>query len=122
MAFNNSTSLPLLLVMSLAATDLLMPLTGGGVSGAINRVKSYFLVNSMVSNTLTSVLGPLLIGDTRTAAERTAPVKSLMVKRMKNHRFFHNQLRVAKGRLRVGSDLLSARFPHVPKLSSHRLR
>lgn len=62
MAFNNSTSLPLLLVTSLAATDLLMPLTGDDVYGAINRVKSYFLVNSMVSNTLTFVLRPLLIG------------------------------------------------------------
>lgn len=62
MAFNNSTSLPLLLVTSLAATDLLVPLTGDDINGAINRVKSYFLVNSMVSNTLTFVLGPLLIG------------------------------------------------------------
>lgn len=49
MTFNNSTSLPLPLVTLLAAT------------GSINRVKSYFLVNSMVSNTLTFVLGPMLM-------------------------------------------------------------
>lgn len=61
MAFNNSTSLPLLLVMSLAATGVLKPLTGDDVDGAINRVKSYFLVNSMVSDTLTFVLGPMLM-------------------------------------------------------------
>lgn len=62
MAFNNSTSLPLLLVTSLAATGVLKPLTGDDLGGAIDRVKSYFLVNSMVSNTLTFVLGPMLIG------------------------------------------------------------
>lgn len=62
MAFNNSTSLPLLLVTSLAATGVLKPLTGDDVDGSINRVKSYFLVNSMVSNTLTFVLGPMLMG------------------------------------------------------------
>lgn len=62
MAFNNTTSLPLLLVTSLAATGVLTPITGDDVGGAINRVKSYFLVNSMVSNTLTFSLGPLLIG------------------------------------------------------------
>lgn len=62
MAFNNTTSLPLLLVTSLATTGVLAPIAGDDVGGAINRVKSYFLVNSMVSNTLTFGLGPLLIG------------------------------------------------------------
>ncbi len=58
-AFNNTTSLPLLLVQSLAATQLLDTLDSSG--GAVARAKSYFLVNAMVGNSLTFALGPKLL-------------------------------------------------------------
>jgi auxin efflux carrier family protein len=58
-AFNNTTSMPLLLVQSLAATKLLDVLDSSGT--AVARAKSYFLINSMVSNTLTFAFGPKLI-------------------------------------------------------------
>ena len=60
-AFNNTTSLPLLLVQSLAATKLLDTLDDSG--DAVARAKSYFLVNSMVGNCLTFALGPKLLNE-----------------------------------------------------------
>lgn len=66
-AFNNTTSLPLVLVQSLAATGILSRLIMSGddsTSAAILRAKSYFLVNSTVGNAATFALGPkLLDGD-----------------------------------------------------------
>lgn len=61
MAFNNTTSLPLLLVTSLATTGILKPLIGTDADDAVDRAKSFFLINSMVSNTLTFALGPRLM-------------------------------------------------------------
>lgn len=61
MAFNNTTSLPLLLVTSLATTGILKPLIGEESGDAVERAKSFFLINSMVSNTLTFALGPRLM-------------------------------------------------------------
>lgn len=58
-AFNNTTSLPLLLVQSLAATGILDSLDTS--SDVVDRAKSYFLVNAMVSNSLTFALGPRLL-------------------------------------------------------------
>jgi hypothetical protein len=58
-AFNNTTSLPLLLVQSLAATRLLDTLDESGT--AVARAKSYFLVNAMVGNCLTFALGMTLL-------------------------------------------------------------
>jgi predicted permease len=60
-AFNNTTSLPLLLVQSLAATKLLDTLDDSG--DAVARAKSYFLVNSMVGNCLTFALGSKLLNE-----------------------------------------------------------
>lgn len=59
MTFNNTTSLPLLLVSSLATTNLLDGLDK--VGGATSRANSYFLVNSMVSNSLTFAIGPKML-------------------------------------------------------------
>ena len=56
---NNTTSLPLLLVQALDATGLLDTLDSSG--GAVTRAKSYFLVNSMIGNSLTFALGPKLL-------------------------------------------------------------
>lgn len=58
-AFNNTTSLPLLLVQSLQATGILDSLDTS--SDVVDRAKSYFLVNAMVSNSLTFALGPRLL-------------------------------------------------------------
>lgn len=58
-AFNNTTSLPLLLIQSLAATKLLDVIDTSG--DAVERSKSYFLLNAMVGNALTFSLGPKLL-------------------------------------------------------------
>lgn len=58
-AFNNTTSLPLLLVQSLETTGILAAIDNSG--DAVNRAKSYFLLNSMIGNTLTFALGPRLL-------------------------------------------------------------
>ncbi|KAK5124318.1 hypothetical protein LTR85_002021 [Meristemomyces frigidus] len=63
LAFNNTTSLPLLLFQSLRSTGILDSVLVGDdtASAAIERAESYFLVNSMVSNSLTFALGPRLL-------------------------------------------------------------
>jgi len=60
-AFNNTTSLPLLLTKSLTNTDILQSIAGGDVSAAVERAQSYFLINSMVSNAITFAIGPKLL-------------------------------------------------------------
>lgn len=62
-AFNNTTSLPLLLIQSLKQTQILDAILIAGESGsqAMDRAESYFLVNAMVSNSLTFALGPRLL-------------------------------------------------------------
>lgn len=63
LAFNNTTSLPLLLIQSLKQTGILSTILvdGDTASAAIDRAESYFLVNAMVSNSLTFALGPRLL-------------------------------------------------------------
>ena len=64
LCFNNTTSLPLLLFESLAATGILERLITGesdSQDAAITRARSYFLLNSVVSNSLTFALGPKLL-------------------------------------------------------------
>ncbi|KAI9696554.1 MAG: hypothetical protein M1836_005573 [Candelina mexicana] len=63
-AFNNTTSLPLLLVQSLDATGILTSLLmseSDSSSDAVMRAKSYFLVNAMIGNSLTFAFGPKLL-------------------------------------------------------------
>ncbi|KAF1847284.1 uncharacterized protein K460DRAFT_332108 [Cucurbitaria berberidis CBS 394.84] len=62
-AFNNTTSLPLLLIQSLKQTQILDAILIGGESAAdaMDRAESYFLINAMVSNSLTFALGPRLL-------------------------------------------------------------
>ncbi|KAI9778764.1 MAG: hypothetical protein M1816_003900 [Peltula sp. TS41687] len=65
-AFNNTVSLPLVLIQSLDATGILSRIVpeGDSTSDAVLRAKSYFLVCSMVGSSLTFALGPkLLDGD-----------------------------------------------------------
>ncbi|KAF2401248.1 hypothetical protein EJ06DRAFT_529380 [Trichodelitschia bisporula] len=64
--FNNTTSLPLLLVQALEATGILKGLLMSAddtTSAAVERAKSYFLVSSMVSNVLTFAIGPRLLSE-----------------------------------------------------------
>ncbi|KAK2775294.1 auxin efflux carrier superfamily [Colletotrichum kahawae] len=58
-AFNNTTSLPLLLVQSLDATGILRSIDDS--SDVVAKAKSYFLVNAMIGNSLTFALGPKLL-------------------------------------------------------------
>jgi len=62
-AFNNTTSLPLLLMQSLKQTHILDSILIHGESGsaAMDRAESYFLVNAMINNSLTFALGPRLL-------------------------------------------------------------
>ncbi|KAH9902237.1 auxin efflux carrier [Xylariomycetidae sp. FL2044] len=61
-AFNNTESLPLLLLQSLGTTGVLASLTGaGGESDGINRARSYFLACSVVNNTITFGWGPKIL-------------------------------------------------------------
>lgn len=63
LAFNNTTSLPLVLVQSLDATGILNSLLreNESTSAAIERAKSYFLVCAVMGNCLTFAIGPRLI-------------------------------------------------------------
>ena len=64
LCFNNTTSLPLLLVQSLDATGILTKLLisdSDTSSAAVQRAKSYFLVCAIVGNCLTFALGPKLL-------------------------------------------------------------
>lgn len=58
-AFNNTTSLPLLLVQALDTTGILNTIDTS--NDAVARAKSYFLVNATVGNCLTFTLGPKLL-------------------------------------------------------------
>lgn len=63
-SFNNTTSLPLLLVKSLSATGILETLItdpNDTLEDAVRRAQSYFLVNAVVGNVLTFSLGPKLL-------------------------------------------------------------
>lgn len=63
MCFNNTTSLPLLLTQALATTGILESILPDGMdtNSAVSRAESYFLVNSMVCNTLKFAFGPKLL-------------------------------------------------------------
>jgi predicted permease len=64
--FNNTTALPLLLIQSLETSGILGDLTMGEsdtTSSAVRRAKSYFLVSSIVGNSLTFAIGPRLLDD-----------------------------------------------------------
>ena len=63
LAFNNTTSLPLLLIQSLKQTGILSTILmdGDSASDVIERAESYFLINAMISNSLTFALGPRLL-------------------------------------------------------------
>lgn len=64
LSFNNTTSLPLLLIQSLESTGILGTLLipdSDTTADALNRAKSYFLVCAIVSNSMTFSLGPRLL-------------------------------------------------------------
>ncbi|KAG4032305.1 hypothetical protein MFRU_007g02130 [Monilinia fructicola] len=64
--FNNTTALPLLLIQALDTAGILSSLTmsdSDTSTAALSRAKSYFLVSSMVGNSLTFAVGPKLLDD-----------------------------------------------------------
>lgn len=78
LAFNNTTSLPLLLVQSLASTGALSQVLKSPddtVSEALDRARSYLLVLSIIGNSLTFGVGGDLLGahdeDPRDGFEKT---------------------------------------------------
>lgn len=62
-AFNNTTSLPLLLTKSLFEAGVFAKIAGGDIQDAVTRANSYFLVSSLVSKVLTFSIGPRLLGE-----------------------------------------------------------
>ncbi|KXJ95554.1 auxin efflux carrier [Microdochium bolleyi] len=61
-AFNNTESLPLLLLQALGTTGVLAELVGPGEeSAAIERARSYFLAASVITNTITFGKGPEIL-------------------------------------------------------------
>ncbi|KAI0482779.1 auxin efflux carrier [Xylariaceae sp. FL0804] len=61
-AFNNTQSLPLLLLQSLETTGVLSSLVGAGDEAAgVRRARTYFLACSVVSTTLTFATGPEIL-------------------------------------------------------------
>ncbi|KAH7035053.1 auxin efflux carrier [Microdochium trichocladiopsis] len=62
LAFNNTESMPLLLLQALGTTGTLATLTGAGQeSAAIERARSYFLAASVITNTITFGEGPEIL-------------------------------------------------------------
>ncbi|KAF5373197.1 hypothetical protein D9757_010555 [Collybiopsis confluens] len=59
--FNNTTSLPLLLLQSFGESGALSSISGGDTKAAISRAQAYFLLNASISNILTFSLGPRLM-------------------------------------------------------------
>jgi auxin efflux carrier family protein len=63
--FNNTSSLPLLLLQTLHSTGSLKLIISPGQteSDALNRAQSYFLVCAVVSNTIGYAIGPRMLRD-----------------------------------------------------------
>ncbi len=69
--FNNTTSLPLLLLKSLSGYGLLDPLkwgSGDTLQAMMSRAESYVLVNAMISNVITFAVGPRMLRGSSDAA------------------------------------------------------
>ncbi|RYO87888.1 hypothetical protein DL766_005264 [Monosporascus sp. MC13-8B] len=61
-SFNNTESLPLLLLQALSTTGVLASLVGpGGEDDGIERARSYFLACSVITNTITFGQGPQIL-------------------------------------------------------------
>lgn len=77
LAFNNTSSLPLLLLQTLHATGSLklIRMPGQSESDCLNRAQSYLLICAVVSNTMSYALGPRMLRPSRTI-KRKASVES----------------------------------------------
>ncbi|KAI1143405.1 membrane transport protein-domain-containing protein [Hypoxylon sp. FL0543] len=70
-AFNNTESLPLLLLQSLETTGVLAGLVGAGqASDGIERARTYFLACSVINNTITFSQGEKWITDDQDSPEQ----------------------------------------------------
>lgn len=66
-AFNNTTSMPLLLIQTLATTgilDSLVTVPGDTVAAAVRRAQSYFLANALCGNVAVFTIGPKIMDAT----------------------------------------------------------
>lgn len=75
LCFNNTTSLPLLLIESLETTGILEVLVvgdGDSTASAVLRAKSYLLINSIVSNSMTFALGAKLLDEEESEQDQEA--------------------------------------------------
>jgi auxin efflux carrier family protein len=76
-AFNNTTSLPLLLVKTLYSTGTLNVLiisSTDSTKGVVNRASSFFLINSLCSSVISLTIGPrLLDGDGKSSDQGHGP-------------------------------------------------
>ncbi|KAJ5837086.1 Auxin efflux carrier [Penicillium robsamsonii] len=125
-AFNNTTSLPLLLLHSLESVGslkLILP-HGESTSSAIDRAQSYFLVCGVISKTIAYIVGPKMLQDrgdnleseerNHTASilaedERLSEETSLLPQRAQ-------QVRISTGNLiRRPMHWLGSLFPHRVK-------
>ncbi|KAI1474774.1 auxin efflux carrier [Daldinia eschscholtzii] len=80
-AFNNTESLPLLLLQSLETTGVLASLVGAGqASDGIERARTYFLACSVVNNTITFSQGAKWITGEQHEQDDTADPESQQVR------------------------------------------
>lgn len=106
-AFNNTTSYPLLLVQSLDATGIFTRLivTDEKSSEAIERAKSYFLIFATIGDCLTFAVGPRLIDNEHSPD----PVQD-SVKQDEEHRREHEEERL----LEAGEPLPTEETSLIP--------
>ncbi|CAG8262011.1 unnamed protein product [Penicillium nalgiovense] len=81
-SFNNTTSLPLLLLHSLGSVGSLKLILRNGetTSSAINRAQSYFLVCGVISKTIAYIVGPKMLqdrGESLSTSEERHPTASI---------------------------------------------
>ncbi|KAJ5165614.1 Auxin efflux carrier [Penicillium coprophilum] len=84
-AFNNTTSLPLLLLHSLESVGSLKLILrhGESTSSAIDRAQSYFLVCGVISKTIAYIVGPKMLqdrGDTLNGSEERDHTASILAR------------------------------------------
>lgn len=120
-AFNNTTSYPLLLIQSLDATGIFSRLivTDEKSSEAIERAKSYFLIFATIGDCLTFAVGPRLI-DNEHAPD---PVQD-SVKQDEEHRREHEEERLLEAGEPLPTEetsLIPDRIRAVTDKQEHRL-
>ncbi|KAL9051531.1 MAG: hypothetical protein Q9162_005960 [Coniocarpon cinnabarinum] len=125
--FNNSISMPLLLLEALGHTNILNPLLEAGgdeLPEALSRAKSFFLVNSMIADSLTFGIGARLLGTSDSRREsvykRQSPFNAVVVKELEEEEPLTPESRrqVEEDRLDQEDEQLEARDTSANEESS----